>query len=268
MAVERVIGIAVAVSAIDHGTASGEFFLKHYAPVSVVDEHVFAIGIKVQCGLVLDTGIHIAKQVASTDDVIFPGLAALVGVIHFLGLANVAHEPCHSISLDIGSAIIVHGQHVGPVKRNGRQSGKIKLAGAGRVTRNRGCGLGGILPLVEHLCQRGACATRQAAAVTIHGALVVVGVALVPLGFKHRLNALGAVGSHFGRLDHQTRVGLQVLDLALVAIQPELHVLGQLAHIQVALAIGKDFLCTVVTSNNDIALVGINDVVGSLVDVG
>ena len=65
VAVERVIGIAVAISAIDHGAACSQLILQHHTPVGITDEHVFTIGVKVQLGLILDTGIHIAKQVAS-----------------------------------------------------------------------------------------------------------------------------------------------------------------------------------------------------------
>jgi len=140
------------------------------------------------------------------------------------------------------------------------------MAGTGGVTRHLGGGLCGILPLVEHLCQRCGSAARQAAAVTVHGALVVVGIALVPFGNEHRFDALGAITLERGLFHFQPRVGLEVLHLLLVGIQPELHVLGQAAHVlQRTVTIGKDFLGTVVTSDNDKAAVGVHHIISGLV---
>ena len=64
-------------------------------------------------------------------------------------------------------------------------------------------------------------------------------------------------------------MSLEVLHLVLVIIQPELHVLGQAAHVlQRTVTIGKDFLGTVITSNNDKAHVGVDDIIGRLTGIG
>ena len=63
-------------------------------------------------------------------------------------------------------------------------------------------------------------------------------------------------------------MGLQILHLSLVHVQEELHALGKVIHAgKAAVTIGKDFICTVITRDDNEALVGVDDVVSRQGDI-
>lgn len=56
-------------------------------------------------------------------------------------------------------------------------------------------------------------------------------------------------------------MGLQVLNLVLVGSQPEFHVLGHRAHVDIAVAIGQNLLGTVIARHDDKAVGTIENVI-------
>ena len=63
-------------------------------------------------------------------------------------------------------------------------------------------------------------------------------------------------------------MSLQVLHLLLVHVQEELHGLGQVIEVlQLAFAVSENLASTVITSDDDIATVGVDDVVSCLCDI-
>ena len=55
---------------------------------------------------------------------------------------------------------------------------------------------------------------------------------------------------------------LKVLHLLLVHVQEELHGLGQVVEIiELTVAVSENLTCTVITSDNHVTLVGVDDVV-------
>ena len=105
-------------------------------------------------------------------------------------------------------------------------------------------------------------------AVTVHGALPVIGVALVPLGLEQRLD--NGSGTHHGLCLGKIGAQLQLLELGLVLLQPETHVLGNRVQIlDRAVAIGENLLSTVIARNDHKAALGVENVIhGTVVHLG
>ena len=54
---------------------------------------------------------------------------------------------------------------------------------------------------------------------------------------------------------------MKKLNLAFIGTQPVTHIVRHASHVQGTVAVGKNLLGTVVTSNNDKAIIGIEDVI-------
>ena len=140
----------------------------------------------------------------------------------------------------------------------------------GDVLLHLGDGFGTVV--VEHLRHgSGHTASDAASEGEIHGALIVVGRALIPAG--------GAKGGHGGvRGDSQQgtlRVGdgvlLDILELRRLPTEPVLEVLRQLGIVELALAgVAQNGIDAVVSGGNDVALAlaTVEDVVEFVVRVG
>ena len=262
------IPVIIVIGTIYHGAALGKLILKQIRPlvVSIIDG---GIG-----GIVIGTGLEnelsrllvIAKELDGTQDVSAHGTTAARRIIHMLLLAHIAHQPSNSIGLCtvIGTGVLV--EHVVPVKGDRGQGLDFEAVAVIGVTLDCGRFIGGIFPVIEHHRQRRSGATRQAARAVIYRAVVIVGGILVPLGSEHRGNAGNSQVPVGGRLvNHQSGMGMEVLNLFLVVTQPELHVVRHTFQVQRTVAMGEHLLGAVVTGNDDETLVGVKDVISGQV---
>ena len=211
----------------------------------------------------------IAEQLYCLHDVPAIGAAAASAVVHAFGLAHIAHQPRHGIDLLRVGVTAVAVQHVVPVKGDGLQLAEVHLQGSGRIGRNRGRGLGGILPVVEDHRQRCGGTTGQAVRSPADRALVVIRVFLIPHRGEQRLDARRGARCRLvqGALHLQLGMRLQVFHILLVAVKPVAHVAGQVGHVNRAVTVGKHLLGTVVTGDDDIGVAGVEDIVYGLISV-
>ena len=110
----------VVIGQIHDGTAHIQLGLDECSPLCVA-----VIGIAQVVGLEQQLGILVIfKEFDSPQNIVAIGSAAADGVVHLLGLPDVAHQVGNCTGLYIGIAIGVIVEHVVPVKDRGRQLGQ------------------------------------------------------------------------------------------------------------------------------------------------
>lgn len=63
-------------------------------------------------------------------------------------------------------------------------------------------------------------------------------------------------------------MGLQVLNLLPVALEPQLHVAGDIVDVEGAVAVGQHLAGTVISRHDDITVMGVEDVINVLAGMG
>ena len=128
--------------------------------------------------------------------------------------------------------------------------------------------LGGILPVIHHHRCRGGGTTSVAlvgGATICEFALVPVRVGLIPQAGEQWAiggSGLDAWSLHGSGLIHFCLgVSEQPVELTLVAVEPHLHVAGDAVKVERAVAIGEDFLGTVVARDDDKRRLGVENVI-------
>ena len=235
----------VVIGAINDGASSSQFVLDEVTPLGVT-----VVGISQVIGLEQELGILvILEELDSPQNIFTQSPAATDGIVHLLGLADVAHQVGHSRSLQggIGARVVV--QHVVPVKCCGRQFGQDHGIGRQHVGGHGRRLLLGILPVMKDHRQRGCRAPRVAGIGTEDGALVPIGCILAPIGGQERIDRLCRTCRH-SHLD--CGVVKEKFYLPLVAVQPIPHGSRQRRHfLNGTVAIGKNGLCAVITCNDN-----------------
>ena len=248
----------IVVGQIDDGASCLEFGLYHVAPLGVG-----VVGIAQVVGLEQELGILVIfKELNRPEHILAIGTAARDGVVHLLGLPDVAHQVGHGCRLHVVIAVLVLVEHIVPVKDGGLQFGEHHAILRHRVGRHGRGLLPGILPVMEDHGKRGGGATRVAGVGAKGGALVPVGGVLAPIGRNQWQDRLACtLGSEQRRgVDLDAGMSLQEFQLALVAAEPVQHIIRQVADIERLVAIGQDILSPVLARDDDKPCAGVENV--------
>ena len=108
--------------------------------------------------------------------------------MHLNGIAAVAHQRCHSIRLSTGVACGIDVEHIVPIVVVPRQILSQRLPASFIIIRYGSVAVFRPLPVVEDLRHSGCHTTRDASLAVGHGAIVVIGRPLVPLGLDECLD--------------------------------------------------------------------------------
>ena len=260
------------VAGHEHGPSCGQLIVDEILPLLVgVVRRRCEVHVHVVAVVVLESGDTVARRCSR-------GRA----VAHLYGAAHVVHELRHGVLAGLRRRVGVGVCHVVPVEGHARQC-RVRSGG---VVPSRGvAGYAGALllrplPEIHHLRHGGGHASRGrqhvVAVVVVLGALLVVGVALVPAARNERGNeVLG--GRPCGRGGHGTGSALRTLYGAVVGgghhlrqlVEPCPQLVGHVVGIYAAaVGVAQHLACAVARrhEHETVALTHVEEVVRWILD--